>query len=167
MKELSVLIHPYFHFWTITLVNVNKFSPILMGASSRSGLGLMIGRFSPFMTVICTPHPPIQLYFLLRKCQSILTKLGWCFGLVYDQISSIYDRFICPNLFSKCQSIFTKLSGCIDIIKIWFGIVNGQISSIYDRIYDNPFFFFFFFYFYFTCPHPSVFSFPDDNFCKY
>ena len=44
--------HPYFSFRTITLVNINGFSPNLVCALMlwKSGLGLLIGKFRQFLT---------------------------------------------------------------------------------------------------------------------
>ena len=84
----------------------------------------------------------------LSKCQWIFTKLDVCidiveiwFGIVYGQISSVFQSYLpatCQyfdlqiiNNFSKCQWIFTYLGVCIDIVEIWFGIADGQISSIF------------------------------------
>ena len=58
------------------------------------------------------------------------------FEIVDGQISSIFDRVVCPphvrnfipddNL-SKYQLTSAKLGMCIDIMEVWFGIANGQI----------------------------------------
>ena len=65
------------------------------------------------------------------------------FGIAYGQISSNFDRCICPrhshisftdDNFSKCQGISTKLGTCIDMIEIWFGLANGQTLSTFDRV---------------------------------
>ena len=47
-----------FHFRMITLVNINGFSPNLVFALIlwRSVLGLLIGKFRQFLTVICLGH---------------------------------------------------------------------------------------------------------------
>ena len=52
------VICPYFHFRTITLVNVNGFSPNLVCALIfwRSALELLMGKFCQFLTVICLQH---------------------------------------------------------------------------------------------------------------
>ena len=44
--------HQYFHFWTITLVNINAFSPNLVCALIlwSSALGLLICKFCLFLT---------------------------------------------------------------------------------------------------------------------
>ena len=85
----------------------------------------------------------------LSICKWIFTNLSACidiveiwFGIANGQISSIFDRVVCPryvhisfpdNNFSKYQWIFTKLGTCIDNVKIWFGIfANGQISLFFD-----------------------------------
>ena len=45
---------PYFHFWTITLVNVNGFSPNLVCALIfwTFALGLLTGKFHQFLTAL-------------------------------------------------------------------------------------------------------------------
>ena len=99
---------PYFHFWMITLVNINRFSLNLVCALIlwRSAFGLLMGKFCPFLTVIC-PHTSV-FYFPdnnLSKSQWIFTKFNKCidfveicFGNSHWQISSIFDRVICPRL---------------------------------------------------------------------
>ena len=64
------------------------------------------------------------------------------FGTANGQISSIFDRVICPrhihsiqdNNLGISQRVFTQLDMCIDIVEIWFGIAIGYISIIFDRI---------------------------------
>ena len=84
----------------------------------------------------------------LSRRQWIFTKLGMCiyiveiwFGIANGQISSNFDRVICPRhahififrtITSKCQWILTKLGTCIVMKEIWFGIAYGQISSVFD-----------------------------------
>ena len=95
----------YFYFWTITLVNINGFSPNLVCALIlwTSALELLMGKIRPFFT-----------------------------EFLYALHSSIFS-FLNNNL-SKYQWIFTKLGMCIDIVDICFGIVNGHISSIFDGV---------------------------------
>ena len=93
----------------ITLVNVNRFSPNLVGALIlwRSGLGLLMGQFlSEILMELSARDMPI---------------------------------FSFPDdILSKCQGILIKPGTCIDMMEIWFGIANGQISSMFDRvIYRN------------------------------
>ena len=60
------------------------------------------------------------------------------FGFANGQISSIFDRVICPwpvflfqdNNLSKSQRSFAQLHMCIDTVEIWFGFVIMIISSI-------------------------------------
>ena len=80
--------HPCFHFWMITLVNINGVSPNLVCALIlwRSGLGVLKGKLSQFLTA-------------LSPCEM-----------------SIFS-FPSDN-FSKFQWIFTKLDMCIDIVEI-------------------------------------------------
>ena len=48
----------FFYFRVITLVNISGFSPHLMCALIllRSALGLLMGKFGQFLTVICHQH---------------------------------------------------------------------------------------------------------------
>ena len=73
------MIRHYFHVRTITLVNINGFSPDLVCALIfwRSGLGLIRGKFRQFLTEL-SAHNIYIFSFLddnLRKCQWIITKL--------------------------------------------------------------------------------------------
>ena len=90
----------------ITGVNFNGFSSNLVCAliSWRSGLGLLMGKFRDILTVICLKHAYIFVLTTMSKCQGILTKLGTCinikeiwFGIACGQISSMFDRIICPQ----------------------------------------------------------------------
>ena len=83
----------------ITWVYVNGFSPNLVCALIlwSSGLGLLMGKFRQISPIFSFPDDN------LRKSQGILTKLGTCidmkeiwFGIANGQISSIFDRVICP-----------------------------------------------------------------------
>ena len=72
----------------------------------RSGLGLLMSKFRQILTVICLRHAH-NFHFPdenLSKCQGIFTRLGTCidmkdiwFGIAYRQISSMFDRVICPR----------------------------------------------------------------------
>ena len=55
---------PYFHFWTITLVNVNGLSPNLACALIlwRSALGLLIGKFLQLLTELSARNTSV-FYF--------------------------------------------------------------------------------------------------------
>ena len=55
---------PYFHFWMITLVNSNGFSPKLVCALIllRSALGLLMGKFCLFLTELCACNTSV-FYF--------------------------------------------------------------------------------------------------------
>ena len=55
---------PYFHFWTITLVNINGFSSNLVRALIlwRSAFGLLMGKFHPFLTELSV-HNTSVFYF--------------------------------------------------------------------------------------------------------
>ena len=83
------------------------FSPNLVCALIlwRSGLGLLIGKFRQILMEFSARDTPIFLFpdDNLRKCQGILTKLGTCidmkeiwFRIANGQISSKFDRIICP-----------------------------------------------------------------------
>ena len=68
------------------------------------------------------------------------------FGIANRQISSIFDRVICPtgphfhspddNL-SKCQGILTELGTCIDMKEIWFGNAYGNNFIVICLQHDN------------------------------
>ena len=85
------LIFPNFHFWMITLVHVNGFSPNLVCALIlwRSGLGLLIGKFRQFLTVICPGHDHIfisgWLVHINRFSPNLVCALHWyCGDLLKD-----------------------------------------------------------------------------------
>ena len=101
-------IHLCFHFRMITLVNISGFSPSLVCALIlwRPGLGLLMGKFHQFLTKL--PACDTSVFSFLddnfSKYQWIFTKLGMCidivefwFGIANGQISSIFDRVICPQ----------------------------------------------------------------------
>ena len=103
---VSTSVHPsVYHFWMITWVNINGFSPNLVWALIlwRSGFELLMSKF--------------------------LSNFDGCSA--WDTpIFSFPD----DNL-SECQWIFTKLGICIDIMEVWIGIANEQISSNFDGSY--------------------------------
>ena len=86
----------------------------------------------------------------LSKCKLIFPKLRAChivkvcLGIVNGQISSIFDRVICPQYVSifhfrmitlvNINGFSQKLGVCIDIVETWFGIADGKISSIFGRV---------------------------------
>ena len=72
-------IRPYFHFWMITSVNINGFSPNLMCALIlwSPGLGLLMGKFRLFLTELSTRNTSI-------------------FPFLDDNFSNIYE--FSPNL---------------------------------------------------------------------
>ena len=65
-----------------------------------------MGKFRQILTELSTRDTP-KFSFAddnLSKCQGILTKLGtWIdikeiwYGIAYGQISSVFDRVICPR----------------------------------------------------------------------
>ena len=94
----------YFHFLTVNLV-INRFLPNLVCALIlwSSALGLLLGKFHQFLTVICLQN--ISIYFLennLSKFLWIFTKFDMCidsveiwFGIAHWQIASIFGRVTC------------------------------------------------------------------------
>ena len=65
------------------------------------------------------------------------------FAIASGQISSIFDRVICPQHmvflfqdinFSKSKQISTKLDMCTDIMDIWFGIAMGAFRHILTQL---------------------------------
>ena len=97
----------YFHFWTITLVNINGFSPNLVCALKlwTFALGLLMGKFLPLLTEL-SAHKTSIFYFQDNNlcnlngfspnlvCALILWRSA--LGLLM-QILSIFDRVICPQ----------------------------------------------------------------------
>ena len=87
---------------------MNGFSPNLVCALIlwRSGLGLLMGKFRLILTELSARDTPIFSFpdDNLSKHQWIFPKLGTCidmkeiwFGIAYGQISSMFDRVICPR----------------------------------------------------------------------
>ena len=106
--EFSAETHPYFRFQMLTGVNISGFSPNSICALIfwRSGLGVLMGKFCQIFTELSARDTPIFLFpdDNLSKWQGILTKLGTCidmkkiwFRIAYGQISSMFDRVICPG----------------------------------------------------------------------
>ena len=69
-------------------------------------MGLLIGKFPQIMTELSAREKPIFSFpdDNLSKHQWIFTKLGMCidiveiwFGIANGQISSMFDRVICPG----------------------------------------------------------------------
>ena len=89
----------YFHFWMITLLNVNGFSPNLVGALIfwTSALGLLMVEFRLFLTQLSASNTSI-FYFQ-------------------------------DNNFNKSQWIFTKFDVYINIVEICFVITHRQFLS--------------------------------------
>ena len=65
-----------------------------------------MGKFRQILTELPARDTPIFSFLddNLSKCQKILTKLGTCidmkeisFGIANGQISSMFDRVICPR----------------------------------------------------------------------
>ena len=96
-----------FLFTENNLVNINGFQPNLVCSLMlwRSGLGILMGKFCQFLTVICLPH--ICILFsqdTLHKYQWIFIKLGMCIDIVKiwslvanGQILLIFERLICSS----------------------------------------------------------------------
>ena len=76
-------VHPCFHLWTITWRNISGFSPNLACALIlwTSGLGLLMGRFCQFLTVIYPPHDSGRV---------LLFYVFYLFWISHD-----YDLHIC------------------------------------------------------------------------
>ena len=96
--------HPYFHFWMITSVNINGFSPNLVCALIlwRSALRLLMVEFRPFLTEL-SAHNTSIFYFR-------------------------------DNNLNNSQWIFAKFDMCFDIVEICFGCARWLLSSIFDSI---------------------------------
>ena len=98
-----------FRFRMITWVNINGFLPNLVCALILWRSGLELGKFRQIWTEVFARDMPIFSFpedkeYRLIKCQGILTKLGTCidmeeiwFGIADGQISSMFDRVICPR----------------------------------------------------------------------
>ena len=65
-----------------------------------------MGKFRQILIEFSSWDKPIFsfLHDTLSECQGVLTKLGTCidikeiwFGIANGQISSMFDRFICPR----------------------------------------------------------------------
>ena len=98
-------------FRMITQVNINGCSPNLVHVCAlilwRSGLGLLMCKFRQILTELhVSAGDTLMLSFPdnLCKYQGILTKRGTCidikeiwFGIANGQISSMFDRVICPR----------------------------------------------------------------------
>ena len=130
--RLSVVcpsICPYFHFWMITWVNINRFSPNLVCVLIlwRSGLGLMIilMDFTKLGMCIALILWRSALRLLMGKSSIFFTELSACNTSVF---------YFQDNNLSKSQWIFTKLDICFDSVEICLWIAHGQISSIFDRV---------------------------------
>ena len=96
-----------FYLRIITWVNINGFSPNLVCAWIlwRSGFGLLFDKNRQILTDLSARDTPIFLFLdnNLSNCQGVLTKLGICidmkeicFKIANGQISSMFDRVICP-----------------------------------------------------------------------
>ena len=130
---------PYFHFWTITLVNIDGFSPNLVCALIlwRSALGLLMGKFYLFLTELSASNTSI-FYFEdnnLSKSQWIFSKFDMCiyiveirFGIAHCQISSIFDRVICPGHDNGRVLLFHILLD--PATHLWLGIMVSCWTSV-------------------------------------
>ena len=102
LSVCQLYVHPsLFHFQMITWGNGNGFSPNLV-CSLKSGLGLLMGKFRQILTELSARDIFSTNNF--SKCQGILTKLGTCIDIkeiwfwnANRQISSVFDRVICPR----------------------------------------------------------------------
>ena len=68
LTKLSARHITYFHFRTITWVNINGFSPNLVCALIlwRSGFGLQMGKLRQLLTVLSARHTIMVGYYLIR-----------------------------------------------------------------------------------------------------
>ena len=91
-------IHPYFHFQTITWVNVDGFSPNLVCALLfwRSDLGLLISKFHQFLTELsaCNTSIVSSLDCNLSICIDIVEISG--LGLLMGNFLSVFDKSYLP-----------------------------------------------------------------------
>ena len=69
-------------------------------------MGLLMGKFRQFLTELSASDRSVFSFpdDNFSKCQWIFTKLGVCidiveicFGIIDGQISSVFDRVICPR----------------------------------------------------------------------
>ena len=122
MLDISVSVRPsichlsVFHFRNITSKYQWIFSKLGMCIDIvEIGFELFMGKFCQFLTELSARHTSVFLFpgNNLRKCQQIFAKLGMCFdivemwfGIANGQISSIFDRVICPK--HVCTCIFVS-----------------------------------------------------------
>ena len=90
-------LHLYFCFRTITWVNVSWFSPNLVCALTlwRSGLRLLKGQFSPFLTIICLRYDNgevLSFHILILQKVSFLCSCSLTLVLLNPDIH-IFNAF--------------------------------------------------------------------------
>ena len=90
-------IRMYFHFWTITLVNVNGLSPNLVCALIlwRSALELLMAKYRLFWTELSARNTSV-FYFQnnnLSKSQWIFTKFDICVYIVRSALGLLIGKF--------------------------------------------------------------------------
>ena len=139
-------IHPYIHFLMKTWGNVHGFSPILVCALIlwRSALGLMMGNFCQYLTVICPWHvwiitlvnvngfsPKLVCALVLWRSAFGLLIGKFCLFLTELSAHNTSEFYFQNNNLSKSQWIVTKFDMCSDIVEISFGIAHWQFSSMY------------------------------------
>ena len=130
-------IHPYFHFWTITLENINGVSPNLICALIlwRSALGLLMGQFLLFLTELSAPNTSV---FYFQK----LTDLDLHCVQIQDICRFSRTRVKAPSKIAGLHSAVGsasdgRLNGLkfefqlshITFVEINHGIISAVISS--------------------------------------
>ena len=120
---LPAMTRPYFHFWTISLVNIKGFSPnFLCALILWSGLRLLMDKFCQFLqSYLATTHLHFSFWPITSKSQWIFTIYHMCidivkiwFGIAQRQISWI-------------------------LTEIWKGHDNGGVISFHVFIYKGDF----------------------------
>ena len=115
-----------FHFWMITWVNIDGFSPNLVCALIlwRSGLGWLMGEFCQIFTEL-RAHDTIMawyysLMFLLPK-KIYFTWLCWTWLLMsHNNILKISEKLNHQNLLKICLQVTFPTNFCIICIHFFF-----------------------------------------------
>ena len=109
-------VHPYFHFQTITWVNINGFSPNLICCyCGGGGLGLFMGKFHQFLTnlpAMLTCFPFLDDNF--SKYQWIFTKLGICIDIV-EIWFGIFIIFWQSYLLATCPYFYFRMITSVNV----------------------------------------------------
>ena len=137
-------VHPYFHFQTITWVNVNGFSPNSVCALIlwRSGLWLLMGKFYQFL------YPAIQ------KWRGIMVS-RWSSVCPSIRPSYVRPSYVRPSIFCFWMITGVNINGfspnLVCALILWrsgLGLLMGKFCQIFTELSarDTP-----------------IFSFLDDN----